>query len=517
MTGGHAFGEAGTRWSALASSRGWRGLLLDLSAGLLAALGQAPFGFWPLALGGFALVLWRVPAADTARQAFGRGLAAGVGYFGLTLSWIVQPFLIDPWTYGWMAPFALILIAFGMGLFWGAAGWLTCRIGGRAVTLAFALSAAEFLRGHVLTGFPWALPGYIWGDTLLAQMASLLGVYGMNLAMLLVLALILGGQWWRWGLAACIVAGSIAWSYHRLHLPEPSAGTEIVRIVQPNIRQSLKWDPDEAQENFDILLALTRNSPADLVVWPETAVPYLIEPEDMVARAIAAAAGDALVATGIQRSDSNRAWNSLVIIGRGGRFGQGFDKIHLVPFGEYIPMGDLIHDWTGLGAFASQAGAGYLAGDTRNLLDFGQMGKALPVICYEAIFPGELRTDERPDWIIQVTNDAWFGTLTGPYQHFAQVRFRAIELGLPVLRAANTGISAIIDARGRVASDVNGHPALLGLNMRGFIDGHVPGALSVTPYARFGDFPLGFLLIGGLALSWLKKRCQGLEVQQGAA
>lgn len=486
-----------------------RALAQDLALGLAAAMGQAPLGLWPVALAGFALALRRVAGAGTPGAALRRGWGIGAGYFGFSLFWILQPFFVDPWRHGWLAPFALMAVAVGFGLFWAVAGWAARRLGGGAVTLALTLSAVELARGHVLTGFPWALPGHIWLDTPLIQTGALTGAYGMTALTLLALAvpLTLG----RRGLWAPVLIGGAAagWAGYRLSLPEPAARPGIVRLVQPDIAQSLKWDPDEARANFDTLLTLTRGSGADLVIWPETAVPYLLEEGQGAALAIAEAGGAATVAAGIQRDQGAQAWNTLAVFGPGGFITQSFDKVHLVPFGEYIPMGDLVFRWTGLRAFASQAGAGYTAGTDRRLLDFGAHGRALPVICYEAIFPEELVTAERPDWIIMVTNDAWFGTLTGPYQHFAQARLRAVELGLPLLRAANTGISAVVDARGRIATAADGSPALLGLGQRGVIDAALPGALPLTPYARIGDWPLAGLLLAGLAFCAIRARRWG--------
>lgn len=488
------------------AERGTRGgrrreLALDGGIGVLCALGQPPFGLWPVALAGFALALWRMAGvgagAGDGRAAFRRGLAIGFGHFVLALSWIVQPFLVDPWTYGWLAPGALLAVALGMALFWGVAAVFAHWLNGGAMTLALALSLAELLRGHVLTGFPWALPGHIWADTALAQAASAVGASGLTAVTLIALAAPLSFGW-RGGMGSLVMlALAGGWSAHRLMLPEPPARPGMVRIVQPNITQSLKWDPEEAARNFTLLMGMSRDSGADLVLWPETAVPYVVEEGGSAARAIADAGGRAEIATGMQRNHGAKAWNSLGIIGPGGTIRESFDKIHLVPFGEYVPFGDLVHEVTGLSAFAARMGAGYSAGRTRNLLDFHSLGRALPVICYEAIFPDELMTTERPDWILQVTNDGWFGTLTGPYQHFAQVRLRAIEFGLPVLRAANTGISAIIDARGRIARDAGGAPLVLALGRRGVIDGRIPGALALPPYGRVGDLPL-FVLLGGV-------------------
>ncbi len=186
---------------------------------------------------------------------------------------------------------------------------------------------------------------------------------------------------------------------------------------------------------------------------------------------------------------------------------QGYDKVHLVPFGEYIPAGDLAFSLFGIRAFAAQQGFGYSAGDAARLMDLGPgLGLARPLICYEAIFPEEIATDTRPGWLLQVTNDAWFGTLTGPYQHFALARLRAIEQGLPLVRVANTGISAVVDARGQIAPDAAGAPAYLPLGVQGVIDAPLPGALPPPPYARTGDLPLVVLLLAGLLAAFLPRR-----------
>ncbi|AWD21282.1 apolipoprotein N-acyltransferase [Fuscovulum blasticum] len=483
---------------------GQRTALRDAALGVAIALGQAPLGLWPVALAGLALALWRMASAPTPGAAFRRGWLIGAGHFAFALSWIVQPFFVDPWRHGWMAPFAILGIAFGLGLFWGAAGWLARRLGGGAVTVALAWSGAELARGLVLTGFPWALPGHIWTETPLVQTAALIGANGLTAATLLALAAPLA--WGRRGLAvpALVLAVAGGWSWHRLSLPEPAAPGGVVRLVQPDIAQSLKWDPDEARANFDILLALSADAPADLIVWPETAVPFLLNEGQGAALAMAAVAGGTPLAAGIQRVEGDLGWNSLAVIGPGGSITPVFDKIHLVPFGEYVPFGDWAYETFGLRAFAAQTGAAYAAGTTRNAVALSpRTGLALPVICYEAIFPEELIAAPRADWLLQITNDAWFGTLTGPYQHLAQARLRAVELGLPLVRVANTGVSLVTDARGRTVTDLHGAPALLPLGARGTLDVSLPGPLPATPYARIGDWPLALLLLAGLVLAGL--------------
>ncbi len=282
-----------------------------------------------------------------------------------------------------------------------------------------------------------------------------------------------------------------------------------MRLVQPNVAQTLKWDPDEARATFDRLLDLTVAPPAAappvLAVWPETAVPFLLTEGEGAALAMGSLGLP--LAAGFQRVEGDRAWNSLGLFGPGGTISQTYDKVHLVPFGEYIPAGDLAFSLFGIRAFAAQQGAGYSAGTEIRPVDFGPgLGLARPLICYEAIFPEEIATAPRPGWLLQVTNDAWFGTLTGPYQHFALARLRAIEQGLPLVRVANTGISAVVDARGQIAPDTTGAPALLPLGGQGVIDAPLPGALPPPPYARMGDWPLLALLLAGLLAAFVLPR-----------
>jgi apolipoprotein N-acyltransferase len=272
-----------------------------------------------------------------------------------------------------------------------------------------------------------------------------------------------------------------------------------LRLIQPNAEQRLKWDASRAQVFFDRLRMLTaEGTPADLTIWPETAVPYLLEYSPEVAPMITAASGGRPVMLGIQRSAGERFFNSLRVLEEGGVETARYDKQHLVPFGEYVPFGDLLGEWFGLTAFAAQAGNTYSAGPGPVVLNLGRFGKVLPLICYEAVFPHDVNAaPERADWIVQITNDAWFGVWTGPFQHFAQARLRAVEQGLPLVRVANTGKTAVIDARGRVLAE-------LPFGTVGALDTVLPGALPPTPYSRFGEAPM-LLLLAGLALLTLRR------------
>jgi apolipoprotein N-acyltransferase len=486
---------------------GWAQAGLVFGLGAVVASGQVPLGFWWLALAGLAALTAAIARARDTAAAFWLGLLAGGGHFALALSWLVQPFLIDAETHAWMAPFAVLFMSFGLALFWAAAAAVSSRMTGwrRPLALALALTLAELGRAHLFTGFPWATIGHIFIGTPVSQLASLGGAVALTLVATGAAALPVA--FGRRGLAAAalLVSASAAFGQWRLDQPDPVSRPLMLRLAQPNAEQGAKWDPVQARAYFDRLLDFTAASPRpDLVIWPETAVPYMLEYEPELAPMIAAAAQGVPVVTGIQRTDGTRYFNSLVVIGPDAQVQARYDKHHLVPFGEYIPFGDTAHALFGISAFAARQGNGYAAGTGPSILDLGpQIGRVLPLICYEAIFPQDvLNAPGRADWILQITNDAWFGTLTGPFQHLAQARLRAIEQGLPLVRVANTGVSAVVDAKGRVLSTIP-------LGEAAFLDAPLPPALAPTPYARWGDGPvLGLLaaLIAAVGLAAGRKR-----------
>jgi apolipoprotein N-acyltransferase len=445
-----------------------------------------------------------VARAAGVREAAWLGLLGGTGYFVLALSWLIQPFMVDPERYAWMAPFALVGMAAGLGLFWAGAAALSARLPiNRPLGFALALAAAEFLRGHILTGFPWALVGHVWIDTPLAQTAALIGPNGLTLLTALAAALPVAFGW-RGGVSSAAILGAmVGFGTWRLGQPDPADSPLLLRLVQPNAEQTLKWDPEMARVYFDRLLAFTATDAQprpDLVIWPETSVPYLLERNPELAGIIADAAQGATTILGIQREDGLLFYNSMAVLDPDGDVTARYDKHHLVPFGEYIPAGDLAYELFGLTAFAAQQGNGYSAGPGPAILDLGPLGRVLPLICYEAVFPQGLHNAPgRADWILQITNDAWFGTLTGPYQHFAQAQLRAIEQGLPLVRVANTGVSGVIDAKGQVRGTI-------ALGVADFLDTPLPGALPPTPYARIGEWPFLAGLFGLLLLLAFARR-----------
>ncbi|MEM9763564.1 MAG: apolipoprotein N-acyltransferase [Pseudomonadota bacterium] len=513
----------------IAGLSGWRRPLAAGAAGLLFAAGHAPVGIpWGafLALPVLALL---VGSARTPRGGFTAAWAFGFGYLLVSLHWIGHAFLVDADAFAWMLPIALTGLPAFLALFWGVAGWLARRAapGGGPITLvalAAALTLTEFARSHVLTGFPWALPGYVWVETPLAQAAALTGPHGLGLLTLLLtglpfLALVTLSGWARLTLLILpIAAFAVLWGYGTARLASAPANTAspVLRLVQPNAPQHLKWLPDYAPTFYRRLLEGSA-APADpafgapaIVIWPETAVAFLPEESPEARAQMAAAAGGAPLVLGALRRRSAAAGggfaNSLLTLDASGSVIARYDKHHLVPFGEYVPFRALfgalgVEQLAGRGQFMPGPGPQVVA-------PIGELPSFVPLICYEAIFPHEVMPPSatagtsRPGWLLQITNDAWFGTVGGPQQHLAQARLRAIEQGLPMVRAANTGISAVIDAHGRVA-------ASLPLGVHGHVDARLPAALAPPLYARSGDLPsvlAGFLLFSACFLRILLSR-----------
>ena len=493
-------GPAGRATGWLARRGAWSRAGLALIAGAAMTLAQPPLSLpWVLFLAVPALAA----LATTARSpgaAAGLGWCAGFGHFATGLHWIGHAFLVDADRFAWALPLAVMLMPAGLALFWAAgfalARWLAPGAGWRGpVAFAVALTAVEFARGHVLTGFPWALAGYAWVETPVMQAGALTGPYGLTLLTLLLAGLGLGAGRVRVALAvAASVAGLWVWGGARLAGgPGPDPAAPVLRVVQQNAPQALKWTPPHRERFLERLIAETAAPPGralgppDAVIWPETAIPFLPQDDPAAVARVARAAGEAALATGAlfyeRRADGRRAFtNSLMVLGPDGRPAARYDKHHLVPFGEYMPLRHLL-ERIGLEALAGMRGAGLVPGPGPRIIAAAGLPAFAPAICYEMIFPGRIvPPGPRPRWILTVTNDAWFGRFAGPWQHLAQARARAIEQGLPVVRAAQTGISAVIDAAGRVVAAVP-------LDTAGRIDARLPAARAPTPYARAGEIP----------------------------
>ncbi|QFS81683.1 Apolipoprotein N-acyltransferase [Roseivivax sp. THAF40] len=483
-----------------------------LFLGLVFATGQAPFDLWYLALAALAAAIWLIGAAGTPRQAGWTGWAFGAGYFGFSMSWLVEPFLVDAAVTGWMAPFALILAAGGFALFWAWPAWAAIRAG-QPWLLVPLWALSELLRAYLLTGFPWGMVGYVLAPTTAVQWVALIGPHGLNLVVLALAAMAVAGlerRDLRLGLATCLGAALLfGGGWARLAPPAPETGRPVIRLVQPNAPQDEKWQPGRAQMFFERQVSASAAAPRpDFILWPETAVPVLLNHAEEALRIISEAAGPVPVLLGIQREEAGRYYNSSVLIGPNGQVRDTYDKHHLVPFGEYMPAAWFFRH-INVSGLAQRAEYGYSSGPGPRLLDLGALGQALPLICYEAVFPQDVGgAPERADMILQMTNDAWFGKWSGPYQHLMQARLRAIEQGLPVMRSANTGVSAVIDGYGRIR-------ASLPLGQSGYVDAAVPPPLAPTLYARSGDLPILLWLLGCVGLGLWRWRGNRIDAAQG--
>ncbi|SMX40888.1 apolipoprotein N-acyltransferase [Maliponia aquimaris] len=483
----------------------WLRLPLALAAGVVIGLGQAPYDLWYLAFPGYVAALWLALAAPRGTRLGLTGWTVGLGYFGFSMNWIVEPFMVDAAATGWMAPFGLIGLAGGLAIFWALAFALAGRAGRhRAAVLVVGWSVVELARAYLLTGFPWALVAYVWAPVSVIQWVSVIGPHGLTLATLgsaalIAVALRPGPARRRAGLAAAVLLALLAGGGLLLTPPpQDLAGRPVVRLVQPNEPQHQKWDPAMIPVFTKRKLEATAAPAAEgleapaLIVWPETSIPDLLHRAGPFLETVDELAGPAQVIVGVQRADQGGYYNSLVVIAPDGAVGGLYDKHHLVPFGEYMPAAEFFARWN-IAGLAARAEGGYSPGPGPQVISLGALGVALPLICYEAVFPQDVNgAPLRPDMLVQITNDAWFGTFSGPFQHLAQARIRAIEQGLPMLRAANTGVSAVIDGAGRIL-------AQLPLGVAGHVDAPLPPPLRRTLYSRTGDWPVTIALLLAVA------------------
>jgi apolipoprotein N-acyltransferase len=412
---------------------------------------------------------------------------------------MVEAFFVPPADFAWFAIPAVFAVAVVLGVFPAIAAGLAKvlalrwpQLAGRyrrVVVLAIAWTAAEWLRGHIFTGDPWNPLAHVWAfASPLLQGAALFGVYGLGTVTFIILAAPAAG--WRAALAGLAVVGLAGVAGQQVMPPPQDAAGPMIRIVQPNVPQAEKWRPENQPRELKRLIDLSRREGFDrlaAVVWPETAVPFILQPDSAGLPALAAAAprGGYLLA-GTARAQtvvSQGVWNSFVAITPDGEVVATYDKVHLVPFGEYIPFHKELPPLSGLIGRGS-----FEKGEALTTIALPGLPGFSPLICYEAIFPGEVTAAaDRPAWLLNVTNDAWFGTSSGPYQHLTSARLRTVEEGLPMIRAANTGVSAVIDAYGRIL-------ASLDMEREGVIDHPLPPARAETLYARWHDWTLLALL-----------------------
>lgn len=502
---------------ALKNARGWRRLGLAIVCGAAGAAAFEPLRLFPLLLLSYAaLVLLLDGAAADARRyraAAITGWGFGFGIFFAGLYWIGYAFLVDAATHGWQMPFAIVLMPAGLALFYAGAAALAMlrwrRGASRIFIFALCFFLAEYSRGHIFTGFPWNLPAYGWGaSSAVLQSAAVLGAYGLSLLTLLLGASLADARAKGRSrlLAPALVAVFAAlWAGGEARLLTASdAMVENVhlRVVQPSTPQSEKYVAANLTRNWRRLIDLSA-SPADVqpthIIWPEAAPPFPLSREPQARAEIAGLLGDTgVLLTGDVRiaqspGAPNRFYNSFAVYGPHGDLLGMSDKFHLVPFGEYLPFPSVLRS---IGLTEIAANTGFSSGPGPQTFSLPGAPPVGPLICYEVIFPREVTGTPRPGWLVNLTDDSWFGPNTGPLQHLLIARVRAIEEGLPIVRAANSGISAVIDSHGRVR-------ASLALGARGVIDNGLPVALPPTPFARFGNALLiGLLLLFAGAALW---------------
>ena len=512
---------------------GWRRATIAFVAGAASALAMAPVNAWPILFVTFPVLVWLVDGSAAGRlsgamNAALAGWCFGFGYFLAGLYWIGYAFLVDAKTFGWLLPVAVaglpayLAIYTALGL--AAARMIWARGPERLLALAATLTIAEWLRGHLLSGFPWNTFGYALTEPLvLAQSVSLVGVWVLTFLCIAICAtpavladdkadtrhpyvpLLLG---------LAVLAGFVGYGAMRLWSnPTNYVDNVKLRIMQPNLPQDDKFNYSAKAQVMDRYLRLSDRATGPQshgvrdvthLIWPEAAFPFFLTREpDALAQIAALLKPSTELITGAVRAASNasvdnpRAYNSVYVIDPDGSIRGIYDKVHLVPFGEYLPFQGLL-ERLGLMQLTKVVG-GFQSGDRRRAIDLVGAPKVLPLICYEAIFPGAaVPRGERPGWLVNVTNDGWFGISSGPYQHFQQARVLAIAEGLPLVRAANTGISAVIDPVGRIVGS-------LSLGTEGVLDARLPAAIAPPLASSYGNYTLILLLLLGLSLVWRRR------------
>jgi apolipoprotein N-acyltransferase len=513
---------------------GWPRRVIALAAGAVCALAMPPLNLFPALFVGLPVAVWLIDGAEPggSRLSLRALLAAaaagrwfGFGYFLAGLWWLGAAFIVDSDEFLWALPLGVLGLPAGLALF-HALGFLVARLfwsssPRRLFALALGLGGAEILRGHILTGFPWNSLGQAFGASLPSlQIASVVGLHGLTILAVLLAATpatlgsgrSIAGRFLAPLLAIAVLAGVVGYGMVRLATQVPDAAEAYVpgvalRIVQPNVSQREKNRPGAAEPILKEYLALSDRAVSPErpglkavthLFWPESPFSYVLGDTPEALRLI----GDALpdnvhLITGAVRRDPSSAadapayFNALQAVDGLGVITQSYDKVRLVPFGEYLPLEGLLRR-IGVRQFITTPG-GFQAGTRQTLMDVPGLPSFLPLICYEAIFSGQgYGKSQRPQLAVNATNDAWFGRTFGPYQHFEQARMRAVELGIPLIRTANTGISAVIDPFGRVIDE-------LPLGEAGIIDAPLPKAGPVTPYVTYGWALPGALLILCLA------------------
>jgi apolipoprotein N-acyltransferase len=517
---------------------GWRRALIAFLAGAVTTLALPPFNVWPLPFLTFPVLVWLIDGSAAGRIGGAAAAAVagwwfGFGYFLAGVYWVGHAFLVEARTFGWLLPFAVILLPAYLALFTAVgaalARMLWTRGAMRVLALAVTMTAAEWLRGHLLTGFPWNTFGYALTTPLpLAQTASWIGIWGLTFIAVAVYAApaVLADdpndtrrRWLAPALGLVVIAGLAAYGIWRLdRTPTTLVDGVRLRLMQPNIQQDQRFNYSQRQTVMDRYAALSDRasgpktaglSDVTHLIWPESAFPFFLtrEPDALAQIAKLLPEGTVLITGGVRAPETvptdaiKRAYNSIYVLDHDATILSIYDKVHLVPFGEYLPFQDLLERF-GITQLVRVQG-GFISGDRRRAMQVPRAPQFIPLVCYEVVFPGEaVPPGERPGWMLNLTNDGWFGRSPGPYQHLQQARVRAIEEGLPLVRAANSGISAVIDPVGRIVSS-------LPLGTDGVLDAPLPRALRPTPYSRWGDGPAGLIVAAAFILVLHRRTAQG--------
>ena len=496
--------------------------LIGYFSGALSILGLAPFHYPIMFLLGFSIVLYLLECSRTKKQLFLTGWSYGFGYFTCGLYWIANALYIDIAKWWWLLPFALIGLPFVLSFFYGFAGLAVYRFKHNALSLAIAaaisFSIFEFLRGHLFTGFPWNLSAYIWMDTPISQSLSWLGAYGLSFITFLIAGLFYALKNIKKQKASqilfmlCIVIFSVSFALGKYIESTPAISQDRatrIMVVQPNIAQKDKWQQDKQEENLETLISLSKpdqghsdDQDPDLIIWPETAITY--EKDDIKTHLSSKlkeilAPGQVLISgvLDVEHSSTDptqsRFYNALIVTDASGEVLSQYNKHHLVPFGEYVPFRNILS--FGPIAQALSTTGDFSAGDGLKTIHTFHTSFS-PLICYEVIFPRKsiAANGTRPQFLLNITNDAWYGDSTGPHQHLAISRARAIETGLPVVRVAGTGISAMINSNGQVLHDI-------ALNTAGSFTADLPQPKAQTIYTTYKEWP--FFIIMGIFMAFL--------------
>jgi apolipoprotein N-acyltransferase len=502
------------------SQNGYKKILLAVLFGALLTCAMPPVDLWPLAVIGLSGFFLMINDSSSLKDAFKTGWWFGFGHFVTGLYWISFALLVDFENFGWLMPFAILGIPAVVAVYTGVVALLTWHAwryvyGWRRVIIFSCMwTIVEMLRGWLFTGFPWNLVASVWSvsDNML-QFASIAGAYGLGLVTVIAFTMpvLLANKadgnnlkkFLPFIVSSAILIAIFIWGGMRLASGKQEFVENVkLRIVQANIPQNMKWEDEWRYKTVAKYLEMSHSQGFEditHIIWPETALPFVIGENspllDVIAQVVpkkGAVITGALRAEYTENGLLRNMWNSLIVVSDTGKIFAHYDKTHLVPFGEYVPFREILP----------------LEKITHGSIDFARgdgaktvMAPAFPLfgalVCYEVIFPGRVvQKENRPALLLNVTNDAWYGNSAGPYQHFQMARMRAVEEGLPLIRAANDGISGVIDAYGRIIAQTK-------LGAKAILDAKLPAHTELTIYARYGNVPM-LLMIAILLLTSCK-------------